>query len=154
MKLPQIIAFTGLAGSGKSYAAKWFKLRTGYHYTEFSFSSTIKRIACEMGWDGNKDKNGRKLLQEIGTAGRRYSKDTWLRFMPKDRPLIIDDLRYTNEADAIRQFDSLIIRVIRPGLVPMKHSSERGQSRIKVDFSIANNGRLEELLEVIHDRLV
>lgn len=154
MNLPQIIAFTGLAGSGKSYAAKWFKLRTGYHYTEFSFSSTIKRIACEIGWDGNKDKNGRRLLQEIGTAGRRYSKDTWLRFMPKDKPLIIDDLRYTNEADAIRQFDSSIIRVIRPGLVPAKHSSERGQSRIKVDFSIPNDGRIEELLEYIYDRMV
>jgi hypothetical protein len=154
MSLPQIIAFTGLAGSGKSYAAKWFKLRTGYHYTEFSFSSTIKRIACEIGWDGKKDKNGRKLLQEIGSAGRRYSKDTWLRFMPKNTPLIIDDVRFINEAKAIYELDGIVIRINRPGLVPMKHESERQQSRIKVDYGIANDGKLEELLEYIYQRMI
>jgi hypothetical protein len=74
--------------------------------------------------------------------------------MPKHTPLIIDDVRFINEAKAIYALDGIVIRINRPGLVPMKHESERQQSRIKVDYALANDGKLEELLEYIYQRMI
>lgn len=150
MKLPKTIGITGLAGAGKSYAATWFKLRTGGEI--WSFAAEIKRIAATMGWNGEKDIRGRKLLQDLGSIGREYDRQCWVNRMPTDRPVIIDDVRYINEAAAIRSVGGIIIRIERPGLTPMNHSSEIEQSHITPDYTVANNRRLEECLEYIYDR--
>lgn len=148
--LTRTIGFTGLAGSGKSYAANWMKLRTGGEI--WSFASKIKGIALAMGWDGEKDSRGRKLLQDIGTAGREYRRDCWLRNLPT-HPVIIDDVRYINEAAAIRGVGGIIVRVVRAGLTPMQHSSETEQADIVADYIIASDEHIEEKLEVIWEAL-
>lgn len=150
MTLTKTIGITGLAGAGKTYAATWFKLRTGGEI--WSFAAEIKRIAALMGWNGEKDGRGRKLLQDLGSAGREYDRQCWVNRMPTDRAVIIDDVRYINEAAAIRSVGGIIIRIERPGLTPMQHASETEQAHITPDYTVANNRSLEECLEYIHER--
>jgi hypothetical protein len=71
--------------------------------------------------------------------------------MPTDRPLIIDDVRYINEAAAIRAVGGIIVRIIRPGLTPMDHSSETEQQHIIADYTVTNDEHLEQELAVIYD---
>ena len=39
----------------------------------------IYRVAYGAGWDGKRDNKGRKLLQDIGLAGKTYDPDIWAR---------------------------------------------------------------------------
>ena len=149
MRLFKTIGITGLAGAGKTYAATWFKLRTGGEI--WSFAAEIKRIAALMGWDGEKDSRGRKLLQDLGSIGREYDRQCWVSRMPTDRAVIIDDVRYINEAAAIRSVGGIIIRIERPGLTPMDHSSETEQAHIVADYNIINDEHFENELEVIYE---
>ena len=149
MKLSKTIGITGLAGAGKTYAATWFKLRTGGEI--WSFAAEIKRIAATMGWNGEKDARGRKLLQDLGSIGREYDRQCWVNRMPTDRPVIIDDVRYINEAAAIRSVGGIIIRIERPGLTPMDHSSETEQRHIVADYNVTNDEHFEDELEVIYE---
>lgn len=151
MSLTKTIGFTGLAGSGKTYAATWFRFRTGKG-SIWSFAGKIKTIAKSMGWDGVKDDRGRKLLQQIGSAGRAYDPWTWVQKMPIDQPIIIDDVRFTNEAEAIRDVGGIVVRIIRPGLTPMNHESETEQQYIFADYTLINDEDLEEELEVLYER--
>lgn len=151
MSLIKTIGFVGLAGSGKTYAATWFRFRTGKG-SVWSFAGEIKTIAKSMGWDGVKDDRGRKLLQQIGSAGRAYDPWTWISKMPIDQPIIIDDVRFTNEAEAIRDVGGIVVRIIRPGLTPMNHESETEQQYIFADYTLINDEDLEEELEVLYER--
>jgi hypothetical protein len=136
----KIIGFTGLSGSGKSYAAS--VVRECYPaYRLFSFAHEIKRLArYYMGWDNKKDERGRKLLQDLGMAGRAYDPQLWVSFMPPDRLLVIDDVRFLNEAEAIREQGGIVIRVRRFGVNPMDHVSETEQEQISPDFTLINDG--------------
>lgn len=151
MSLTKTIGFTGLAGSGKTYAATWFRLRTGKG-SVWSFAAEIKAIAKSMGWDGVKDDRGRKLLQDVGMAGRAYDPWTWVSKMPTDQPIIIDDVRFLNEAEAIRAVGGIVVRIIRPGLTPMDHESETEQRYIIADYTLINDEELEEELEALYER--
>jgi hypothetical protein len=151
MSLTKTIGFTGLAGSGKTYAATWFKFRTGKNWV-WSFASEIKSIATRMGWDGQKDDRGRKLLQDIGSAGRAYDPWMWVFKMPTEHPIIIDDVRFLNEADAIKDVGGIIVRIIRPGLHTMNHESETEQRHIIADYTLINDKEIEEELEKLYER--
>ena len=151
MRLAKTIGITGLAGAGKTYAANWFKLRTGGEI--WSFAAEIKRIAATMGWNGEKDSRGRKLLQDLGSIGREYDRQCWVSRMPTGRAVIIDDVRYINEAAAIRSVGGIIIRIERPGLTPMDHSSETEQRDIVADYTLINDQELEEKLETLYERI-
>jgi hypothetical protein len=151
MSLIKTIGFTGLAGSGKTYAATWFRFRTGKG-SVWSFAGEIKSIATRMGWDGQKDDRGRKLLQDIGSAGRAYDPWMWVSKMPTDQPIIIDDVRFTNEAEAIKDAGGIVVRIIRPGLTPMNHESETEQRYIFANYTLINDEELEEELEALYER--
>ena len=151
MKLTKTIGFTGLAGSGKTYAATWFRFRTGKG-SVWSFAAEIKAIAKGMGWDGQKDDRGRRLLQQIGSAGRAYDPWTWVSKMPTDQPIIIDDVRFLNEAEAIRDAGGIVVRIIRPGLTAMDHESETEQKYIVADYTLIHDEDLEEKLEALYER--
>jgi len=70
----KIIGITGKAGSGKSTVAACLmaELRNRFYPARrLAFADPLKSICRQMGWNGVKDKRGRRLLQIIGTeAGR------------------------------------------------------------------------------------
>jgi hypothetical protein len=158
-----IIAFTGEDRVGKSFCAEQIKGKA------LHFATDIKAIAIKhFGWDGKKDKKGRRLLRVLGTeAGRDYNPDIWVEKMAfsmaktlilgdKSITIKIDDLRFDNEARLIKEFNGIIIKVIkRKSMLKTvfswfgkfaKHHSERGINKKYIDYTItAKEGDLDSL---------
>ena len=106
-----IVLLSGKAGVGKTYIAdkliSLFK-KSGYIAHIRSFADGIKDCAIDyFNWDSEKNKRGRKLLQNIGNIGREYDKDVWVRksyffmqgcYIPsRTFVVIVDDWRFYNE---------------------------------------------------------
>jgi hypothetical protein len=148
------IGLIGLAGSGKDTAAEALGQ---FGYWKSAFASALKDLAYEFGWDGKKDERGRALLQDLGMAARRYNPNFWieqLTWPTKGRafgiPQVFTDVRFQNEADYIRERHGIIIRIVRPGLIPDSHESELNQSQIAADYEIVNDGSIEDL----HNKII
>jgi hypothetical protein len=157
-----LIAFTGKAGAGKSTAAGVLIdiAISGLLYEKVvpvSFAEPIKRIARNhFGWDGRKDERGRRLLQILGTeAGRAYDPDLWVKTLMRridvdedDALWVCDDLRFPNEAAAVRNRGGHIFRVIGRGsdlAANAEHASESGLPDAFVTGTLANDGDRQAL---------
>ena len=106
----KVILLSGKARSGKDTAAE--AILKEYTGIPFAFADDIKNIAYKhFGWHGEKDELGRKLLQDIGTAGRNYNRDLWanktvdrIQEWSRDNQLaVVTDTRYPNEIQRIKQ---------------------------------------------------
>lgn len=108
------------------------------------------------GWDQAKQHPDVRLyLQRLGTDGVRdvIGPTTWLNLAeqriqqlhPKD--VVVTDVRFPNEADLIRRLGGTIIRIIRPGhqTVKNRHPSESHQTAINPDYTIMNDGTINDL---------
>jgi len=105
----------------------------------------------------------RHLLQTLGTeAGRAAHPETWIRFLlqqiaQKDQPVdfhhppragwVVTDVRFPNEASAIRKHGGVIWRVERDGGTGhyTDHASETSIDLIVPDRIILNDGTLDDL---------
>lgn len=59
---------------------------------------------------------------------------------------IITDVRYENEVEAIRERGGMIVRINRASIKADQHISETGLDHISFDYTIENDGNLDELL--------
>jgi hypothetical protein len=141
-----IIAFTGLAGSGKSTAAAHLVKHRGF--TRLRFAGPLKAMMAALGLtpaqvDGNEKevpcellggKTPRYAMQTIGTEWGRDLIDSnlWINAfnaalakVAAGVPVVIDDCRFPNEADAVRAAGGILVRIERPGAgTASVHSSE------------------------------
>lgn len=115
---------------GKTTAADHLVARHGFR--KLALADPIKEIASRgFDWDGRKDARGRRLLQEIGTVGRRYHPDLWLerlaaRLLADAAPrVVIDDLRLAREVAALERLGFTCIRLDRPGAPAPSAGAER-----------------------------
>lgn len=160
----QIIAIMGVAGSGKTVVARRLE---GYGFVRTRFAAPIKAMLkvglglTDAQLDGEEkampihDLGGvsaRTMMQTLGTEwGRRMiHPDLWASVWKRhvatlDGPIVVDDLRFPNEAAAIRAMGGVIWRVYRPGLVTMDHASERSQKGIDEDLLLNNATTLADL---------
>lgn len=158
--LPTLIGLTGNMGVGKNTVAKEL---AGFGYEPYGFADALKRLAYRVGWDGTKANatlyaerggfglgayNGRLLLQELGVGARIIlGEDVWIKALfarlDDERPLraVITDVRFPNEAEAIRQRGGVVIAVRRPGFGGDGHESEEAVSQIEPDAVIVNDLR-------------
>lgn len=98
------------------------------------------------------DKSFRYLTQTVGTEWGRtlIDKDLWVKLIvnnPK-RPdlLVIDDVRFPNEYEAIRAQGGQVWKVYRPGVTPTTdHPSEGLLEGFEFDATIVNDGTLSDL---------
>jgi hypothetical protein len=151
-----IIGLSGYAQSGKDTVAKTLIEKHGFERRAFADPIRnilydldvhgIKDIVDTVGWDGSKKIQGiRMLLQNLGVAARTYiSEDVWvqaaLNNLEKDKHYVITDVRFPNEAHAIKMLGGLVCRVQRPGIGPVnKHISETALDGYQFD-KIINNG--------------
>lgn len=167
----KIIAFTGKQGSGKTEAAKHAKEtlerefpNSEVHIVKFAgpiydcMYSICNRLRVKF------DKAVmRPVMQSLGTQMRStYGVNFWADqvehelkkrkafSLRKDVFILIDDLRYDNEADMLAQLNSEIVEIIasrearasRITLVEETHSSELGVSDKYVTRLIDNNSSL------------
>lgn len=141
-----IIAFTGLAGAGKSTAAQHLVANRGF--VRIRFAGPLKAMMAVLGLnaaeiDGNLKetpcallggKTPRYAMQTIGTEWGRdlIASDLWIRVwqhalsqVPAGVPVVVDDCRFPNEAAAILDASGILVNVQRPGAgTPSVHSSE------------------------------
>lgn len=157
----KIILICGKAGAGKNTVGDVISRIT--HGTQYAFADCVKDIAREMGWDDEKDEKGRRLLQEIGTAGRNYYKDVWvdkviskIHFQSSfiSPVTIITDWRYINEVEKIKKAfpDVITIRVIGREYdlgVNADHESEHGLDGVMTDYVLSNDEPLSLLEESV-----
>jgi hypothetical protein len=157
MELPDI-AIGGRMQAGKTTCAQWLVARHGY--VRRALADPIKDLArVAFGWDGRKDERGRRLLQELGTAGRHYDPDCWLRRLDavlsarRTAPVVVDDVRLAREVDHLRARRFVTLLIERPGVVPepagdptvLVHETETGLEGVAFDAVLVNGGTLEDL---------
>lgn len=113
----------------------------------------LRQIVDELGWERAKDTypQVRETLQKLGSAIRELDPDFWLdaaldTIEDTPGPVVITDVRYPNEADAIRARGGVLVRVLRPGLVSTdQHASEVALDRYPADRYLHNDGTLDDL---------
>lgn len=101
---------------------------------------------------------GRKLMQTLGTEWGRESvdEDFWIRVMdgklsslPRTQRIVIDDMRFPNEYDMLKEKGAIMVKVFR-GVRPdtsagFVHASEGALDHHDFDFEISNNSDLSVL---------
>ena len=163
------IAFVGSFGSGKTHMAEWLCKNKGYK--KFSFATGLKLIARDfygISLGGSKTSEARSLYQRLGDAMRSVNKDVFAiralkevsiyqcnrRDWEEPKPVVVDDLRFINEASALKNEGFVIIRIlprepITDDTNPLRqHQSETEMSLIEVDCEITS-GEYEELEAIV-----
>jgi hypothetical protein len=171
---PTLIAFSGLAGSGKSTAADHLVFK--HHFRRLRFASPIKRmIRCllieagcgiiesvemidgklkETPTDLLGGRSPRYAMQTLGVEWGRdlIAPDIWRRILlskvtrclSEGLSVVVDDVRFGNEVTALKEFGFTIIDVRRPGTVPVESHASEDQV-INYDRILLNNGPVEKL---------
>lgn len=117
----------------------------------------VQDLVNAYGWeDAKKVPEVRTLLQRLGTeAGRNILGDNiWVETALKEAArfpaVVFTDVRFPNEARAVRRLGGKVIRVVRPGVSAVNnHISDAGQAEIEVDYVLHNDGTVEDLHDVI-----
>jgi hypothetical protein len=184
----KLIALTGKAGSGKSTIATYLEKR--YNFTRFRFAGSLKNMMYSLGLTVNEVEGSDKIkpckllggktprfaMQTLGTEWGRnlICDDLWINVLEKqlslwilsyyerdeDCRIVIDDMRFVNEAAWFREFciryygNSMVIKVQRNvGDLIDLHQSETDQDKILTDVVVNNQGTLDELFRIIDDVL-
>lgn len=121
-----IIGISGKAQHGKdTVVMNVQRLMETLHIraVRIGFADGVKKEATERHhWNGLKDEAGRSLLQKIGADRRREDPAYWIRRLIetiRDDPecsttvFLVPDVRYLNEATALRAAGGALWRVIR-----------------------------------------
>lgn len=159
-----IIALCGPATCGKSTLAELLIEHHGY--IRLSFAAPIKEmlravLRCQgappytinqMLFGSLKEEPSvylsnqtpRRAMQTLGTEWRdlmdkNFWTNIWLRSTEFVSKIIVDDMRFLHESDAIRNVDGKIILIERPGVGPGTHPSEQDYLQIEPDFKIIND---------------
>lgn len=171
--LPDVVAFTGVAGSGKSTAASYLIEKHGYFRVRFA--GPLKAAMAAMGFseaeiegelketpnDALGGKTPRYAMQTLGTEWGRNCiiDDFWIRLWRRDVDavlasggrVVVDDCRFPNEAQAIRKLGGDIFKIEGRGGIAGGHVSERGCG--DEDLVLANDNTAEELFRKVEEAL-
>lgn len=147
---PQIVAFTGLAGSGKDASAD--HLCDRYGFVRASFAEALKDMAAHLLDEASVDYShlyerhlkekaipalhgvsGRQIMQTLGDWGRALHADWWVNILarrlgldggPDSAPvhdrIVITDVRMPNEAAWVLQHGGLLVRLHREQAGPVR----------------------------------
>lgn len=162
-----LIGLSGYAGSGKDTAAAglvaagWQRRAFADRVRQVVYATdpiildgrkvaSLAGMVDRIGWDeAKRHAQVRALLQQLGQAVRdQCGQDTWVRPVLADRtgPTVISDVRYPNEAEAIRTAGGLVCRIVRPGVGPVNgHLSEHALDQYGFDLVVVNNGSPDRL---------
>jgi hypothetical protein len=175
-----IIGLTGYAQSGKDTVAKI--LVENYGFIRIAFADRIRDLVFEMnpmvdsiageprflkdfvtryGWDeAKKNPHIRRILQTTGVGARKvFGEDFWIeqgmRQVDDTNSYVFTDVRFTNEAEAIKIFEGAQVwRVKRLGVDAVNgHVSEHEMDGYPVDQIFTNNSTIEDLELMVKTRM-
>ena len=157
-----LIGFIGKMGSGKTTAADF--LVDSYQFTKHNFKDGLNAELRELypdildhfrrcyGWTEETDilsvkpapKETRQLQQKHGTEVRRgQDKDYWVKkWIHKYQNMfsdnvVVDDVRFFNEVEAIKNMGGIVVRVERDDIKDTgDHASETELDGYEADFTI------------------
>lgn len=170
-----IIGLSGYARSGKDTIAEF--LVEKYGFTRLAFADPMREalirlnpkitvngingvylasVVPKLGWDNLKEVSPdvRELLQRMGTeVGREmFGEHFWIDYLMNKaleikNNIVISDVRYLNEINAIKMWNGQVWRVNRPKVGPANdHSSEQEVDLYKdYDVIINNDSSIEDL---------
>ena len=171
-----VIGICGKKFSGKSTVARLLSEATGYKVR--SFADKLKDVCCVLSgctrldledydfkenklvpeyleaYCGDADKpTFRAFLQHFGSEVMRGINDSiWIDCTLGNEcgNVIVSDVRFTNEAKAIKDRGGIVIKVVRDSVEAKdKHQSETHIDDIQEDYTLFNNTTLEELAEYV-----
>ena len=165
-----IIGFTGTIGSGKTTSADYLIMKYGFRKVNFkdalirevlrNFPELLKEILSYYHFKDNAELLSayprpplvRALLQNYGTNVRRNDKDNywidcWIAEIQPNENIVVDDVRFLNEADAVLRLNGGVYRVNgkTPASLQSNHLSETEQVKIIVTANIQNHQSVEDL---------
>jgi hypothetical protein len=168
-----IIGLAGYARSGKNTVADLL----GHKYKQVAFADPmrnalyklnpiintidgvdVREAVDELEWDTAKDHfpEIRRLLQVLGTEVGRHMihENVWvdiaLRGMLPTDDVVFTDVRFINEAVAIKKLGGEVWRIDREGVGAVNgHISEHALKDWEFDRIIENNGTIEDLMRAI-----
>lgn len=177
-----LIGLAGAAGAGKGSVAAALVQRHGF--SEIAFADPLyaavsamlqmpvgrlkDRAVKETVIDGV-GKSPRELLQLLGTEfGRKMIKESiWVDLGMRraaslrryGERVAITDVRFNNEAEAIREAGGSIWRVVRSapsclGGSASRHESEAGLEESLIDLTVANEGTIDDLAAAVDAALL
>ncbi|MGJ4942470.1 deoxynucleotide monophosphate kinase [Bradyrhizobium sp. HKCCYLS1011] len=161
-----IIGIKGLIGAGKSTVARYLidhhgfvrgrvagalkeMLRAYLSYRgcpedliERMVEGDLKEVPTH--WIGGK--SPRYAMEGLGGHyGRDYmGEDFWIDTesdkLSRENPtrVVVEDVRHANEGVWIASTGGVVVEIVRPGLVPKDHRTERAQAEVKADRHILN----------------
>lgn len=172
MKPRIIIGLIGAPNSGRKVVSD--HLVSNFGFTRIRFGDTIDRMLRLLGANDDNlsgpglhqpmpELGGKSFLfakQALGYHfGRRMvSEGLWIppwrkRLQATDGHVVCDDIRFPNEADAIRDAGGVLVRIDRPNKSPANTKSGRVMLQIKHDCVLVNSGTAEELIALVDKEL-
>lgn len=167
-----IVGILGKKGHGKDTVGGFLK---AYGFETVSFAQPLKRAAkiifglTESQVNGSIEekeavdpawgKSPRELLQLLGTeVGRSIDSEVWIKScfnkLDPNKRWAITDVRFPNEAAAIKERGGIIIKVVRDGFDSgsrNEHASESQIDQIPCDYLLTNYGSLDDLRSQVQD---
>ena len=161
------IAICGKMCSGKTYVSSILNRKCALK--KFAFADKVKEVAKDL---FNMNKKDRKLLQHIGQSMRNIDQHVWINYLlykieDEDR-VIIDDVRYPNELQALREREFIVIKLIvdketqqkrlmetypdnyTEHIDNMNHTSEMHIDQMEADYEIKSDEHvIENILKAI-----
>jgi hypothetical protein len=166
-----IIGLSGYARSGKDTVAELLCLNYGYKRVSFADPmreallrlnpvighEPLAHLVNDYGWDVAKSKDeARRLLQVFGTeVGREmFGGNFWIdqafKQIDPAANVVIADVRFPNEADAIKARGGQVIRVNRKDITAVnRHVSEHAMDNYMFNHVIYNDGTLDDLADEV-----
>jgi len=163
----KVIALHGLAKSGKTTVADFLEKKG---YQRHSFATPLKNMLKCIGlrdehlYGALKEaqtpllcgKTPRFAMMKLGTEFGRDTihPDIWIIAWINTRPegnVVVDDLRFPNELQALTDINAVTIKIVRPGLIRGEHESE--QHDLSCKYTVVNDGSLEDLYQKVDDIL-
>lgn len=168
-----LIGLIGSAGSGKSLVGR--RLAEKHGYSVLRIAEPIKRMLTvglgltaeqldgRFKQDPLADFGGltpRQIMQTLGYEWGRRSvhPDIWITiwrraYEASTGPVVVDDMRFAEEAEVVRQLGGAIWHVYRPSLVVGEHPTERFARDARADVTITNTSTVPELLLAVDEAL-
>lgn len=170
----RIIGITGKIGCGKSTLAKTLTKHGYVEYSiaeplkrigilfgftqEQLYGTQTQKLEIHPVWGIS----GREFMQKVGTElfrdqlrlvlpNMRIERTVWIdifkqKYQKAPQNYVISDVRFQDEANLIKELGGIIVRVVRDDLIEsIAHSSENEMDTIIEDYTILNNGTIENL---------
>lgn len=160
------IALTGKMRSGKDTVGDFLKKEYGFR--KFAFAEGIKFVCGSLGLEPADDGKPRALYQGVGQDLRKYDPDVWIKYTfrkiaektSEDDNIVVTDVRQPNEVAYLKSQGFTVIKIHADAalriqrmeaagdfysLGDLDHETERAVDTLEVDFTINNNGTVEDL---------